>query len=83
MGETHLVESFVAIDGYSVVRGDVRGLIRKLGVCLYVSNNLQFEEVEIGCPNLAAVQLVHYDLLICGCCHCNVFFPTGMTKMLF
>ena len=68
VGETHLVESisssFVAIDGYSVVRGDVRGLIRKHGVCLYVSNNLQFEKVEIGCPNLAAVHLVHYDLWV-------------------
>ena len=67
VGETHVIESisssFVAIDGCSVVRGDVRSLIRKHGVCLYVSNNLQFEEVEIGCPKLAAVHLVHYN---CG-----------------
>ena len=64
MGETHLVDSigssFVSMEGYSVVRGDVRGQIRKHGVCLYFSNNLQFEKVEIGCPNLAAVHLVHY-----------------------
>ena len=67
VGETHLVESisssFGAIDGY-LVRGDVRGLIIKHGVCLYVRNNLQFEKVEIGCPILAAIHLVHYDLWV-------------------
>ena len=66
VGETHLVESigssFVAIEGNSVVRGDVQGQIRKHGVCLCVSNNLQFEEIKINCQNLAAVHLVHYDL---------------------
>ena len=45
-----------------MVREDVQGQIRKHGVCLYLSNNLQFEEVYIGCANLAVVHLVHYDL---------------------
>ena len=47
-----------------MVKGNVCCLIRKHGVCLYVGKNLQFEEVDIGCPNLAAVHLVHYDLWV-------------------
>ena len=32
----NVLSSFVAVDGYSVVRGDVQRLTRKHGVCLYV-----------------------------------------------
>ena len=33
-------------------------------VCLYVRNNLQIEEVGIGCPNQTEVHFVHYDLWV-------------------
>ena len=40
VSESWLIESipssFVAIEGYSVVRGDVHGSIRKHGTCLYI-----------------------------------------------
>lgn len=60
--ETYLVESIssslVTIEGYSMVRGNVRCQIRKHGVCLYVRNYVQLEEARIGWPILAAVHLV-------------------------
>ena len=56
--------SFVAVEGYSVVRGDVQGLIRKHGVCLYIRDSVRFVEIDLGCQNLAAVHLVKYDLFV-------------------
>ena len=44
--ETHLIQSvssFIALEGYSVVRGDIHGLIRKHGVCLYCSGRKFFD----------------------------------------
>ena len=54
----------MAIEGYSVVRGDVHESIRKHGTCLYVRDNLRFEEVETKCANIATVCLQGYDLWI-------------------
>ena len=68
VSESWLIESipysFVTIEGYSVVRGDFHGSIRKHGTCLYVRDNLRFEEVETKCPNIATVCFRGYDLWI-------------------
>ena len=66
--ETWLTEacnsSFVMIDGYSIFRGDVRGLIRKHGAALYVRKSLGPAEVEVPLPNLAVVYLSRFDLYV-------------------
>ena len=54
--------SFVALENYFTVRGDVVGLTRKHGMCLYVKENINFVEVSVCCPNAAAVCLIDYDL---------------------
>ena len=45
--EMHLIDSigssFIALESYSVVRGDIHGLIRKHGVCLYCSGRKFFD----------------------------------------
>ena len=50
--------SFVAVDGYSVVRGDVQGLTRKHGACLYIRDSLRYVKIEISLQNIAAVHLL-------------------------
>ena len=49
-----VLSSFVALDGFSVVRGDVCGFTRKHGVCLYAKNSKRLVEVNVCCPNVAA-----------------------------
>ena len=39
--------SFVAVDGFQVVRGDGSDSIRKHGCCLYVADSLSFVSVEV------------------------------------
>jgi hypothetical protein len=68
VGETWLVpdvaSSFVAVEGFTLVRGDTNSLVRKHGVCIYIRDCLGFEEVAVAGPNVAAVHLVQYDLWI-------------------
>ena len=59
--ETWLVpsvsSSFVAVDGFQVVRGDGSDSIRKHGCCLYVADSLSFVPVEVDLLNVAVVFL--------------------------
>ena len=46
IGETWLLpgvlDSFISVDGFNVVRCDVRGLVPKHGVCLFINKNVDF-----------------------------------------
>jgi hypothetical protein len=68
IGETWLVpsvsSSFVEVHEFSVVRGDTHSGIRKHGVCMYVKNSLNYEEVNLQLPNVAAVFLINLDVWI-------------------
>ena len=58
--------SFVAVDGFQVVRGDGSDSIRKHGCCLYIADSLSFVSVEVDLLNVAVVFL----RFVCsrGCC---------------
>ena len=58
------VSSFVALENYFTVRGDVVGLTHKHGMSLYAKEKIQFVKVTAGCPNAAVVCLIDYDLWI-------------------
>ena len=68
IGETWLLESdpsfFVAIDGFHLVRSDVRGHVRKHGVAVYINKSYKFEEIAIGGPNVIVIRLVDLALLV-------------------
>ena len=50
-------DSFVSIDGYTIVRTDVVGEVRKHGVCIYVAESISFESVNLAIANLHAIRL--------------------------
>lgn len=56
VAETWLIsdvyDSCVALNGYSVVRCDVDGHIRKHGVCLYSKKTIKYSTVDICCRNV-------------------------------
>ena len=66
IGETWLLESdpfsFVAVDGFYMVRSDVRRQVRKHGVAVYINKSYKFEEIAVGAPNVVAVRLVDLAL---------------------
>ena len=67
VSETWLLESsssFVAVDNYFIVKGDVLGLTRTHGVCLYVKRSVRFVEVHVNCPNVAAVHLMDFEVWV-------------------
>ena len=68
VGETWLLESdsssFVAVDGFTLIRSDVRGDNRKHGVAVYVADALKFEEVELDLPNLVILKLMEFAMTV-------------------
>ena len=68
MSESWLVQnvssSYVAVDSYCVVRGDVQELTRKHGVCHNTRDSLRYVEIEISCQNETSVHLLEYDLWV-------------------
>ena len=44
--------SFIALDGYVVVRGDTNSLVRKHGSCLHIRETFRFVEVDVALPNV-------------------------------
>ena len=56
--------SYVAIDGYSLYRGDVEGTVRKHGSAIYVRKSLKHHEIKLSLPNVAAVFLEEFDLYV-------------------
>ena len=66
--ETHLLrsmpDSYVNIDGYRVVRNDTPGSFAKHGVCLYVNCGIKFENVDVACPNCAAIHLSDLNVYV-------------------
>ena len=56
--------SFVAIDGFQVVRGDGSNITRKHGCCLYAAHFLSFASVDVGLLNVAVVFLTALDIYI-------------------
>jgi len=59
---TQCSDSFVAVPGYSLYRGDVRGDVRKHGAGLYITDELKHVGVKVDIPNVAAAVLIDYDL---------------------
>ena len=68
MCETWLVPdvplSFVAIDGFRVVRGDGSDAVHKHDCCLYVIESWSFVPVEIDIANIADVLLPNLDVWV-------------------
>ena len=68
VGETWLLPDIldgpVSVDGYSVVRKDVLGSVRKHGVCVYVRSGIAYEVVECACPNVVVVRLLPSQLYV-------------------
>ena len=66
VGETWLVESdpisFVSLKGFSFIRSDVGGNVRKHGVGIYVSDMLIIEEVLVHVLNVINIKLVDCNL---------------------
>ena len=56
--------SFVAVNGFTLFRSDAHGFIRKHGLAVYVSNLLQFEEMDTSVPNAIVFKLVDFFLII-------------------
>jgi len=54
--------SFVALPGFSVIRGDTGGGVRKHGACLYISDRLRSVQVESELPNVVAAHLYDVDV---------------------
>ena len=46
------------------MRGDVHGLVRKHGVCLYIKDMIKYIEIEVDIQNLAAAHSVEFDLWV-------------------
>ena len=42
-----MASSFVALDCYSIIRGDVQGMIRKQGVCLYIKDTMRYIDIKL------------------------------------
>ena len=57
-------DSYVAIRGFEIFRCDAEGDVNKHGVCLYVSNALKCTVHDPFCPNVIAVHLQDYNILI-------------------
>ena len=60
--------SFVALEGYDIVRGDTNGHVRKHGACLFVRNRLRFEEVVLRYLNVAAMHILDLDGWVLALC---------------
>ena len=56
--------SFVSIPEFDVVRGDVRGDVRKHGVCIYVSKKLKYVPLNVDIPNVTCIQLVDMGIFV-------------------
>ena len=56
--------SFVEIPGFSFLRRDVEGSVRKHGVGLYVKNNVEVVSVSADFPNVMEVYLPLWDLFL-------------------
>ena len=68
IGETWLLNSdsssFVTLNGYTFVRSDVGGNVRKHGAGLYVADYLKYEEVVVDQPNVIIVRLTDLELVL-------------------
>ena len=66
--ETWLVEgiesSYVGIDGFNLIRRDVRGSVRKHGVGLYVSVAVDVVEVDVDVPNVLVVFVPSWGIYV-------------------
>ena len=60
----YVLDSFVSVSGYRVVRGDVGGSVAKHGVCLYLRSNLNFVVDDVVCANACCAYLVDFDLYV-------------------
>ena len=56
--------SFVSLPGFSFLRGDVVGVVRKHGAGLYVSNDLKHIQIDVPIPNVVVVHLVDLELYV-------------------
>ena len=63
---SNVASSFVAVPGYTVVRGDTNSAAHKHGVCMYLSQRVKFVEVSLNSPNIAGVHLIDYNVYILG-----------------
>ena len=68
VGETWLLNSdsssFVDISGFSFIRADVKGFIRKHVVGVYVANTLKFEDIVVDVPNCIIIKLIDFELVL-------------------
>ena len=66
--ETHLLrsmpDSFIDLAGYRVVRNDTVGTFAKHGVCIYVNSKVKCENVNVNCPNCAAIHLTELNVYV-------------------
>ena len=58
------VYSFVAVDGFHILRGDCSQSVRKHGCCLYVAKSLSFVQVDVGFINVAGVLRSDLDVYV-------------------
>ena len=58
------VSSFVAVDGFHVLRGDGSQSVRKHGCCLYVVKSLPLVQVDVCFINVAEVFLSDLDVYV-------------------
>ena len=54
--------SFISIPGFSLLRGDVTGTIRKHGAAIYVRSALKHVQIEVSLPNLTVLHLIDFDI---------------------
>ena len=57
-------DSFVAIDGYTILRNDTVGDTTKHGVCVYIKNCIKFDSVSCECNNALVFRLVDFDFWV-------------------
>ena len=59
-----ILDSFVSLGDFHLVRRDTVSNVRKHGVCLYIKKGFNYKVVESGCENVCGVHLVDFDLYV-------------------
>lgn len=57
-------DSFLSLSNYKIVRSDSPSGIPKHGVCFYVSNSINYVQVDCCCPNTCIIHLTTYNMYV-------------------
>jgi hypothetical protein len=59
-----VLDSFVAVKGYYILRTDTLGTVAKHGVCFYIRNSIVVESVDFNCPSVHVIKVCAYDVYV-------------------